>query len=117
MSETADVVVIGGGVMGVSIAFHLAQRRAGKIVLLEKSHLGAASSGKSGAIIRQYYSHELLAAMAGLVFGMLGRAPEIGDRVSVDGLALEVEEVEGSRILKLQVEFVDEPPRDRTEAA
>jgi glycine/D-amino acid oxidase-like deaminating enzyme len=65
MSETADVVVIGGGVMGVSIAFHLAQRRAGKIVLLEKSHLGAASSGKSGAIIRQYYSHELLAAMAG----------------------------------------------------
>jgi putative hemolysin len=55
--------------------------------------------------------------MAGLVFGMLGRAPEIGDRVSVDGLALEVEEVEGSRILKLQVEFVDEPPRDRTEAA
>ena len=66
MSETADVVVIGGGVMGASIAFHLAQRRAGKVLLLEKSYLGAASSGKSGAIIRQYYSHELLASMAGL---------------------------------------------------
>jgi glycine/D-amino acid oxidase-like deaminating enzyme len=64
MSENADVVVIGGGVMGASIAFHLAQRRAGKILLLEKSHLGAASSGKSGAIIRQYYSHELLTSMA-----------------------------------------------------
>lgn len=64
MSENADVVVIGGGVMGASIAFHLAQRRAGKVLLLEKSHLGAASSGKSGAIIRQYYSHELLASMA-----------------------------------------------------
>jgi putative hemolysin len=55
--------------------------------------------------------------MAGLVFGMLGRAPEVGDKVSVDGLVLEVEEVEGSRILKIQVEFVDEPPRDRTAAA
>lgn len=64
MSERADVVVIGGGVMGASIAFHLAQRRAGKVLLLEKSHLGAASSGKSGAIIRQYYSHELLTSMA-----------------------------------------------------
>jgi glycine/D-amino acid oxidase-like deaminating enzyme len=64
MSENADVVVIGGGVMGASIAFHLAQRRAGKILLLEKSYLGAGSSGKSGAIIRQYYSHELLTSMA-----------------------------------------------------
>ena len=64
MRENADVAVIGGGVMGASIAFHLAQRRAGKILLLEKSHLGAASSGKSGAIIRQYYSHGLLTSMA-----------------------------------------------------
>ncbi len=64
MSETADVVILGGGVMGTSIAFHLAQRGAGKIVVLEKSHLGAASSGKSGAIIRQYYSHALLTSMA-----------------------------------------------------
>ena len=64
MSETADIVIIGGGVMGASVAFHLARRGAGKVVLLEKSYLGAASSGKSGAIIRQYYSHELLASMA-----------------------------------------------------
>jgi putative hemolysin len=55
--------------------------------------------------------------MAGLVFGMLGRAPEVGDAVSVDGLSLEVLEVEGSRILKIEVEFVGPPPSDRTEAA
>jgi putative hemolysin len=55
--------------------------------------------------------------MAGLVFGILGRAPEVGDTVSLDGLALEVIEVEGSRILKLQVDFVGAPPDDRTEAA
>jgi glycine/D-amino acid oxidase-like deaminating enzyme len=77
MTENADVVVIGGGVMGVSIAFHLAQRRAGKILLLEKSHLGAASSGKSGAIIRQYYSHELLTAMARYGLRIYGDFPTI----------------------------------------
>lgn len=64
MTETVDVVIIGGGVIGASVAFHLAERRAGKILLLEKAHLGAASSGKSGAIIRQYYSHALLTLMA-----------------------------------------------------
>jgi glycine/D-amino acid oxidase-like deaminating enzyme len=63
--------------MGASIAFHLAQRRAGKILLLEKSHLGAASSGKSGAIIRQYYSHELLAAMARFGLRMYRDFPEL----------------------------------------
>jgi glycine/D-amino acid oxidase-like deaminating enzyme len=77
MSESADIVVIGGGVMGASIAFHLARRRAGKILLLEKSFLGAASSGKSGAIIRQYYSHELLASMAGHGLRMYREFPQV----------------------------------------
>ncbi len=39
-------------------------RRVGKVVLLEKSFLGAGSSGKSGAIIRQHYSNRLTASMA-----------------------------------------------------
>jgi putative hemolysin len=43
--------------------------------------------------------------MGGFVFGMLGRAPERGDRVEYDGLAFEVLEMEGTRILRLQVEF------------
>jgi sarcosine oxidase subunit beta len=62
--QTADIVVIGGGVMGTSIAFHLARRGAGRVLVLEKSFLGAGSSGKSGAIIRQHYSHPLTASMA-----------------------------------------------------
>lgn len=62
--QHCDIVVVGGGVMGVSIAYALAQRRVGRIVLLEKSFLGAGSSGKSGAIIRQHYSNRLTAAMA-----------------------------------------------------
>src|SRR5438552_13686289 len=64
MAVNCDILIVGGGVMGTSIAWHLAQRRAGRIVLLEKSFLGAGSSGKSGAIIRQHYSNRLTASMA-----------------------------------------------------
>jgi sarcosine oxidase subunit beta len=50
--------------MGVSIAHHLARAGAGKVLLLEKRFIGAGSSGKSGAIIRQHYSTSLLVQMA-----------------------------------------------------
>jgi len=43
--------------------------------------------------------HEDFNTMAGLVFGALGRAAEVGDEVRVDGLNLRVNEIEGSRIL------------------
>src|SRR5207253_9077981 len=62
--KTCDILIVGGGVMGVSIAHALARRRAGRIVLLEKSFLGAGSSGKSRAIIRHHYSNRLTASMA-----------------------------------------------------
>jgi putative hemolysin len=56
--------------------------------------------------------------MAGLVFGELGRAPEVGDAMTTDGLRLSVLEIEGSRILKIEVEFgVDETPTDAPAAA
>src|SRR5436309_7253625 len=64
MIVTSDILIVGGGVMGCSIAFALARRRAGRVVLLEKSFLGAGSSGKSGAIIRQHYSNALTVRMA-----------------------------------------------------
>jgi len=47
--------------------------------------------------------------VAGFVFGQLGRAPEEGDEVSYDGIRFEVIEVEGSRIERLQCEFVPVP--------
>ena len=58
--------------------------------------------------------------MAGLVFGALGRAAEVGDEVAVDGLRLTVSEVEGSRISRLDIEFEagDKPkPAGEPEAA
>lgn len=57
MGRTGDVVVVGGGVIGAATALALARRQAGRVWLLEKSHPAAGSSGKSGAILRQHYSH------------------------------------------------------------
>src|SRR5580658_8220115 len=64
MAVNCDILIVGGGVMGTSIAWQLAKRKCGRVVLLEKSYLGAGSSGKSGAIIRQHYSNRLTASMA-----------------------------------------------------
>jgi len=56
--------------------------------------------------------------MAGLVFGELGRAPKLGDTVRADGLCLKVREVDGSRIMRIEVEFgVGEAPTDEPAAA
>jgi len=38
--ETADGVIIGGGIVGLTTAFHLAQAGAGKVVLCERGALG-----------------------------------------------------------------------------
>src|SRR5262249_3278073 len=62
--ERADVVVIGGGVMGTSIAFHLARRRVGRVILLEKNTICSGTSAKSSAIVRTHYTTPTTAAMA-----------------------------------------------------
>lgn len=63
MVSTADVVVIGGGSMGTSTAWRLAERGL-KVTLVEKGVLAGGSTGKSSAIVRQHYSNETTARMA-----------------------------------------------------
>jgi CBS domain containing-hemolysin-like protein len=56
--------------------------------------------------------------VAGFVFGLLGRQPEVGDDISHDGMRFDVLEVEGSRINKLAVTFEqrrDQKDRDGAE--
>lgn len=63
----AHTLIVGGGVMGVSIAAHLAARLdpvSEPIVLLERRRLGAGSSGRSGAVLRAFYSSRELIGMA-----------------------------------------------------
>jgi len=58
MRTTADAVVIGGGVMGASLAYHLAKAGVKRVALLEKNHLGNGGTGKSTAVIRMHYENE-----------------------------------------------------------
>lgn len=65
MASVTDVVVVGGGVVGASIAFQLAHRRVGKVTLLERAqHLAPGATGVSGALVRTHYTNEPEAAMA-----------------------------------------------------
>ena len=56
LPKTADFIILGAGVMGASIAFHLARRNAGRIAILDKDHAGSGGSGRSSALVRMHYS-------------------------------------------------------------
>ncbi|MCS7478162.1 NAD(P)/FAD-dependent oxidoreductase [Umezawaea endophytica] len=58
-SASADVVVIGGGVMGVSTAFHLAEAGVRNVVLVERDELGAGSTSKAAGGVRAQFSDEV----------------------------------------------------------
>jgi len=57
LEKTADVAILGGGIMGVSAAFFLAQHKLFRIVLFEKDGLAQATTGLSVGGIRQQFSH------------------------------------------------------------
>lgn len=64
MATTADVVVVGGGVIGASTAFQLATLGVKRVVLCERRFPAAGASGKSGALVRMHYTNEPEARLA-----------------------------------------------------
>ena len=59
IKRKASVVIIGGGIMGASIAYNLACRGAKDIILLERSYLTSGATGRCGAGIRQQWGTEM----------------------------------------------------------
>ncbi len=55
--DTAEVAIVGGGIMGASTAYHLAEKGCTDVVILEKDLLAQASTGLSAGGIRQQFSH------------------------------------------------------------
>lgn len=55
--RSAGAVVIGGGVNGLSTAFQLAKRGLGDVVVVERKHVAAGATGKSGALVRCHYAN------------------------------------------------------------
>lgn len=57
MTKSADVVIVGGGILGLATAYELARRKFGKIVILEKElFLGAGATSKCAGGIRAQFT-------------------------------------------------------------
>lgn len=52
MTETADAIIIGGGAVGTSAAFHLASLGLKRVVLCERQTLASGATGKSAAFVQ-----------------------------------------------------------------
>ncbi|WP_345600458.1 FAD-binding oxidoreductase, partial [Thermocatellispora tengchongensis] len=79
--QDADVVIIGGGIMGVSAAFHLAEAGVRNIVVVERSGLGTGSSAKPLGGVRATFSDPANVALGKRSLDAYGR---LGERFGVD---------------------------------
>ena len=67
MSRSADVIIIGAGVHGASLAFHLA-RRGAQVIVLEKKFIAAGATGRSSGLVRMHYDVKQDSELAWLSF-------------------------------------------------
>ncbi|MBK7455584.1 MAG: FAD-binding oxidoreductase [Anaerolineales bacterium] len=63
MTKNFDAIVIGAGVIGISTAFHLAERGL-KPVILERKEIGYGATGKSSGLVRMHYDLEVESRLA-----------------------------------------------------
>lgn len=77
MTETADVVIVGGGIEGAAAAWALAQRGVTDVFVAERNTVGSGMTGKSSGIVRCHYGVSSLAAMATVGLEVFEKAEEI----------------------------------------
>src|ERR1043165_4808680 len=74
MKTSADVVVIGGGIMGASTAYHLAKRNAKNVIVLESGEMfGLGSTGLNAGGIRYQFATSVNIELSKLSIGMMER--------------------------------------------
>jgi sarcosine oxidase subunit beta len=76
MTEQADAVVIGGGIIGASVAHFLTKLGYGRVALLEKGRICGGSTQYSAAHVRQHYSNEVAIRLAVRGAAMFASAEE-----------------------------------------
>jgi len=77
LPRVADVVIVGGGVHGASLAYHFARKRAGRVVLVEKEFLASGPTGRSTAMVRRFYSLDFLTRTANRSADVFNTWPEV----------------------------------------
>ena len=77
MSDTADVVIVGGGIEGAAAAWALSQRGVTDVVVAERNTVGSGMTGKSSGIVRCHYGVSSLAAMAAVGLEVFEQAEEL----------------------------------------
>lgn len=85
--QAYDVIVIGAGVIGSSVAFHLARLGAGRVLVLDRTQVGAGTTSQSSGILRTHYSvieNVELARRSWAVFN--GFSDYLGDEEAACGL-------------------------------
>jgi len=76
MAETAEILIIGAGIVGCSLAYHLALQGASRVVVVEQDLICSGSTGKSAGGIRQQFATALNVGLSLESIRMFERMPE-----------------------------------------
>ena len=100
LPERASVVIIGGGVIGTSIAFHLAEAGVPDVLLLERDALASGSTARAAGGVRTQFSDELnirIALRSIEAFMGFGERPGRRDRPAPGRLPVRADDARAGR--------------------